>query len=146
MSISSIENTASSWASLLQQGSTAAAASSTATSSNAATAFSAALDQIKGTPAVTAASSSSSSDKSGGSSSGSDSSGDKKTTTLTRIAPDGSMILIVMQGNTIVSERKIGGASQSEAKNSKTAAIDAKLDQFNAGAGVPAGTLFSAST
>ena len=141
MSISSIENTASGWASLLQQGSTAVAASATATSSNAATAFSAALDQIKGTPAVTAASSSG---KSGGSSSGS--SDDQKTTTLTRIAADGSMILIVMQGDTIISERKIAASSQSEGKDAKSAAIDAKLDQFNAGADVPAGTLFSAST
>ena len=144
MSISSIEHTASGWASLLQQGSTAVAASATATSSNAATAFSAALDQIKGTPAVTAASSSSSSGKSGGSSSGS--SDDQKTTTFTRMAADGSMILIVMQGDTIISERKIAASNQSEAKDAKSAAIDAKLDQFNAGADVPAGTLFSAST
>ena len=142
MSISSIENTASGWASLLQQGSTAAATTSTATSSNAANAFSAALDQIKGTPAVTAPSSSDSSSKSGSSGS----KDDQKTTTLTRVQADGSMLLIVMQGDTIISERKIAAAGQSEAKDAKSASIDAKLDQFNAGAEMPAGTLFSAST
>lgn len=148
MSINSIKDTASSWTSLANQSITAKNSSVTGSSGDStAEAFSQAVDQLKsGAPAIAASSSSNSknSDTSSGGGSGDGSSQD--TTTITRTDADGSTVIIVMQGDTVISERKVSAEGNSADKNPKVAAMNSKLDQFNATAQAPAGILFSADT
>lgn len=149
MSINSIKDTASSWTSLATQNVTAKNSATTGSSSDStAEAFSQAVDQLKsGAPAVSASSSDSNSKNSDTSSGGSGGdSSSKDTTTITRTNADGSTVIIVMQGDTVISERKVSAEGNSADKNPKVAAMNSKLDQFNATAQAPAGILFSADT
>lgn len=149
MSINSIKDSASSWASLANQNITAKNSTLSGTSSDSTTeAFSQAVDQLKaGAPAASSSSSSSNSKNSDTSSGGgSGDSGSKDTTTVTRTNADGSTVIIVMQGDTVISERKVSADGNSTDKNPKVAAMNSKLDQFNATAQAPAGILFSADT
>jgi hypothetical protein len=148
MSINSIKDTASSWTSLANQNITAKNSSVAGSSDDSTTeAFSQAVDQLKsGAPAISSSGSSNSknSDTSSGGSGGDSSS--KDTTTITRTNADGSTVIIVMQGDTVISERKVSAEGNSADKNPKVAAMNSKLDQFNATAQAPAGILFSADT
>jgi hypothetical protein len=148
MSINSIKDTASSWTSLATQNVTAKNSAAGSSNDSTVEAFSQAVDQLKsGAPAVSASSSDSNSKNSDTSSGGgSGDSGSKDTTTVTRTNADGSTVIIVMQGDTVISERKVSAEGNSADKNPKVAAMNSKLDQFNATAQAPAGILFSADT
>ena len=84
---------------------------------------------------------------SGGSSGSSD---DTDTVTITKVMPDGSLLIMVLKGETMVSEHKVSGASTTEQQNllAGSAAQTQVLDHFNdtsTSTSIAAGSLFSAS-
>ena len=92
--------------------------------------------------------------KTGGGPGGNAASGDEETVTLQRTQPDGSIILITMKGDEIVSESKIrspqstGGPLMTEGPlaNQEAGAKAALIDRFNdASTSITAGVLFTQS-
>ena len=91
-----------------------------------------------------------------GSGSGSGSSDASDTVTITKVQPDGSIMILVMKGEQVVSEYKVGGAAAatqqnllaSSAAQSSTAQSSQITDRFidtSASSTMEAGSLFSAS-
>jgi hypothetical protein len=81
----------------------------------------------------------------------------EETRIVTRTQSDGSEIIMVMQGNKIISERKVGGDKDSENKSALSVntqiaadqgsanAADAKIGQYEAGNAIAAGLVFNAN-
>ena len=71
--------------------------------------------------------------------------------TITKVQPDGSIMILVMKGEQVVSEYKVGGAAAATQQNllASSAAQSSQLtDRFNdtsTSSTIEAGSLFSAS-
>jgi hypothetical protein len=123
MSVSAISGTSS----LSYWNQSTGSASSSKTSATSDT-FSELLSQITGTSGTSSSSSGDAED----------------TVTVTKVLPDGSLVVMKMQGSKVISETKLSGASVQEQQNMLTTA-NKFMQAYSAGDAISAGSLFSAS-
>lgn len=96
------------------------------------------------TPSVTSvsASDSSNSTNNGSDNSSSDSSSDdQKTTSSTRTLPDGTRMLVIMKGTTVIAQIKIGTSAETEDSTFN----QTKMNQYLSDGDLPAGSLFNSA-